>query len=78
MDLTISGGMGGKEAAEKLLEMDPLACAVVSSGYSNDPIMEDPPSFGFIAAIQKPYTVQELSNRMEELVVQSRSGQKGA
>ncbi|MGB0371532.1 MAG: hybrid sensor histidine kinase/response regulator [Opitutales bacterium] len=68
MDLTIPGGMGGKEAAEKLLEMDPDACAVVSSGYSNDPIMEDPKSYGFTAAIQKPYTVQDLSGRMSELV----------
>ena len=78
MDLTIPGGMGGKEAAGKLLEIDPNACAVVSSGYSNDPIMEGPPAYGFIAAIQKPYTVQELSNRMEELVALSRSRQEEA
>ncbi|MEM9025638.1 MAG: ATP-binding protein [Verrucomicrobiota bacterium] len=68
MDLTIPGGMGGKEAAKKLLQIDPLARAVVSSGYSNDPIMESPEDFGFTAAIQKPYTVQDLSTRMAELI----------
>ena len=71
MDLTIPGGMGGKEALEKLLELDPNACAVVSSGYSNDPIMEDPEAFGFTAAIQKPYTVQDLSSSMKELIAGS-------
>ena len=68
MDLTIPGGMGGKEASQKLLELDPDACAVVSSGYSNDPIMENPKNFGFKAAIQKPYTVQDLSKSMSELI----------
>jgi CheY-like chemotaxis protein len=41
MDLTIPGGMGGKEAAEQILAIDPQACLIVSSGYSNDPIMSE-------------------------------------
>jgi DNA-binding NarL/FixJ family response regulator len=38
MDLTIPGGMGGKEAVNKLLAIYPKAKVIVSSGYSTDPI----------------------------------------
>ncbi|MCK5511890.1 MAG: PAS domain S-box protein, partial [Thermodesulfovibrionia bacterium] len=41
MDLTIRGGMGGKETIKKMLEINPKVKAIVSSGYSNDPIMAD-------------------------------------
>ncbi|CAB1057011.1 Sensory box histidine kinase/response regulator [Olavius sp. associated proteobacterium Delta 1] len=61
MDLTIPGGMGGKEAIEKLLEIDPQAKAVVSSGYSNDPIMSNFKKFGFKGVVAKPYRIEELS-----------------
>jgi len=47
MDLTVPGGMGGLEAAAKILEMDPDACTIVSSGYSDDPIMAEHTSHGF-------------------------------
>ena len=47
MDLTIRGGMGGKEAAQHILAMDPQAKMIVSSGYSNDPIMAHPEEYGF-------------------------------
>ncbi|MDD2364816.1 MAG: PAS domain-containing protein [Desulfuromonadaceae bacterium] len=60
MDLTIPGGMGGKEAAVKILAIDSDATLVVSSGYSNDPIMADYANFGFSAAVAKPYTISEL------------------
>lgn len=60
MDLTIPGGMGGKETIKKLLELDPDVKAIVSSGYSNDPIMSDYRTHGFKAVIVKPYRVQEL------------------
>ena len=60
MDLTIRGGMGGQEAIQRLLEFDPAACAVVSSGYSNDPVMSDHRQYGFRAVIRKPYDVAEL------------------
>lgn len=55
MDLTIPGGMGGKEAAEQIRAIDPQACLIVSSGYSNDPIMSDCSAYGFNGAIAKPY-----------------------
>lgn len=61
MDLTIPGGMGGKEAIKKLLEIDPAARAIVSSGYSADAIMSDYKKYGFSAVIAKPYRIADLS-----------------
>jgi CheY-like chemotaxis protein len=62
MDLTVPGGMGGKEAVKKLLEIDPGAKAIVSSGYSNDPIMARFREYGFCEVILKPYTVKSFSS----------------
>ncbi|WP_456405716.1 PAS domain S-box protein [Caldithrix abyssi] len=60
MDLTIPGGMGGKEAIKKLLEVDPDARVVVSSGYSNDPVMAQFEKYGFKACLRKPFKLEEL------------------
>jgi len=60
MDLTIPGAMGGKEAVQELLKIDPQAKAVVSSGYSNDPIMANCREYGFQATVTKPFQLQEL------------------
>jgi PAS domain S-box-containing protein len=60
MDLTVTGGMGGKEATTALLEIDPAAAVIVSSGYSNDPIMGNFRDFGFQAVLAKPYTLNEM------------------
>ncbi|MBI9075662.1 MAG: PAS domain S-box protein [Desulfatibacillum sp.] len=60
MDLTVPGGMGGKQAMEKILEMDPHAKALVSSGYSQDPIMSEFREFGFSGVIAKPFTPENL------------------
>jgi two-component system, cell cycle sensor histidine kinase and response regulator CckA len=68
MDLTIPGGMGGKEAAVRILEIDPKACLVVSSGYSNDPIISDFKSYGFSAAVGKPYTMNDLGKLLSSLL----------
>ncbi|GFO55450.1 hypothetical protein GMSM_24570 [Geomonas sp. Red276] len=67
MDLTIPGGMGGKEAAERILAMDADANLIVSSGYSNDPIMADYPAYGFRAAVAKPYTIKSLGEKLTSL-----------
>lgn len=61
MDLTIPGGMGGEQTIKKLLQIDPEAIAVVSSGYSNDPIISSYEKFGFRAAVTKPYRIDQLS-----------------
>jgi CheY-like chemotaxis protein len=65
MDLTIPGGMGGKEAIAQLLKMDPQARAIVSSGYSNDPIMANYREYGFVGVVPKPYTVDQLSQAIK-------------
>jgi len=62
MDLTIPGGMGGKEAAQKILEFDPGARLIVSSGYSVDPVMANCEKYGFRGAVIKPYEAMEISN----------------
>jgi signal transduction histidine kinase/ActR/RegA family two-component response regulator len=68
MDLTIRGGMGGKETIKKLLKIDPKVKAIVSSGYSNDPIMTDFRKFGFSGVIAKPYQVEDLIKTLQEMI----------
>ena len=67
MDLTIPGGMGGKETVGEILAVDPNAKVVVSSGYSNDPIMVQCKEYGFSAAIAKPFDLQSLKKIIESL-----------
>jgi len=62
LDLTVPGGMGGLETAQQLMNIDPEAKLVVSSGYSNDPVMCDPGAYGFKARINKPYLRNELAD----------------
>lgn len=61
LDLTIPGGLGGKETLELLLQLDPQVQAIVSSGYGNDPIMANYEKFGFTSVIAKPYKITDLS-----------------
>ncbi len=64
MDLTIPGGMGGREAAGKILAMDKDAVLVVSSGYSSDPVMAEYQKYGFRAAVAKPFNMEALRRAM--------------
>ncbi len=66
MDLTIPGGVGGKDAVQNILAIDPTARVIVSSGYSNDPIMANYQEYGFVAAVVKPYQVNELEKILEK------------
>jgi CheY-like chemotaxis protein len=60
MDLTIPGGMGGKDAVREIHKLDPDARVVVTSGYSNDPILANFKDYGFWAAIVKPFQIKDL------------------
>jgi signal transduction histidine kinase len=74
LDLTIPGGMGGKEAIRNLRERDQVIRAIVSSGYSNDPVMANCVEFGFDAVLPKPYMVSDLLRLVRQLgSVQSRN-----
>jgi len=73
MDLTVPGGMGGKEAIEKIIQLDPQVKAIVSSGYSNDPIMANYADFGFKGVVEKPYKMNDLSNTLSQIIQQSSS-----
>ncbi len=61
MDLTVPGGMGGREAMQELLKLDPDVRGIVLSGYSSDPVMADHQDYGFRARVAKPYRVQDLA-----------------
>jgi len=61
LDLTIPGGMGGREAMKALLEIDPEVTGIVSSGYNTDPILARFREYGFSALVTKPYSVDQLS-----------------
>ena len=68
MDLTVSGGMGGKEAITEILQIDPDVKAIVSSGYSNDPVMASYESYGFKGVLVKPYTINQLRKAIIEIL----------
>jgi len=68
MDLTIPGGMGGKEAAREILRVDPRARLIVSSGYSGAPVMSEFRKHGFCAVLPKPYGIQDLSSTLLEVL----------
>ncbi|MDR3629110.1 MAG: PAS domain S-box protein [Desulfocapsaceae bacterium] len=67
LDLTIPGGLGGKQAAEQILSFCPKACLIVSSGYSNDPIMSNYREYGFSGAIAKPYDIHKFKEVLTEV-----------
>lgn len=71
MDLTIPGGMGGKEAISNLLGIDPGVKAIVSSGYSTDPVMADFGKYGFKGVVTKPYSIEELSEILHRVIKSS-------
>ena len=74
MDLTIPGGMGGKEAIQQLLRIDPKVSAIVSSGYSNDPIMSEYEKYGFRGVATKPYRIEKLSWVLHDVLMEAKEG----
>jgi len=69
MDLTVPGGMGGRDCLTKLLAIDPKAKAIVSSGYSNDPIMADYQKYGFRGVVTKPYRIKDLGETLHNVLM---------
>jgi DNA-binding NarL/FixJ family response regulator len=61
--------MGGKHTMERLREIDPEVKGIVSSGYSNDPIMSDYRQYGFTGVIKKPYHLRDLSNTIHQVLM---------
>ena len=68
LDLTVRGGMGGKEAIQKLIDIDPDIKGIVSSGYSDDPGMTDYKQHGFSGVVAKPYTLEELGEKLSQVL----------
>src|SRR5438876_10090983 len=71
LDLTLPGGMGGKEALKKLIEIDPTVNAIVSSGYATDATMSRYQDFGFHGVIAKPYEAAELGKIIYDVIESS-------
>jgi PAS domain S-box-containing protein len=71
LDLTLPGGMGGKEALKKLIELDPTVNAIVSSGYATDATMSRYQDFGFRGVIAKPYEAAELGKIVHDVIASS-------
>jgi len=67
MDLTIPGGMGGGDAVKRLREMDPGVIAIVSSGYSKDPVVARYREYGFSGVLEKPYRIELLHEVIERV-----------
>ncbi len=72
LDLTVPGGMGGQEAVKELLTIDPDAKVIVSSGYSNDPVMANYEKYGFAGVIPKPYKIAPLSEVLKNIITMTR------
>jgi PAS domain S-box-containing protein len=68
MDLTVPGGMGGKETMKRLQELDSKVIGIVSSGYSNDPILAHYREYGFSGVAAKPYNMEDLGRELHDLL----------
>ncbi len=67
LDLTIPGESGGEEVMKKLLEIDPDVKGIVSSGYSNSPVLSEPEKFGFAEKIEKPYNLENVKSVLSKI-----------
>jgi CheY-like chemotaxis protein len=65
-DLTVPGGMGGKDAVREIRKLDADIPVFVASGYSDDPVMSDPNAYGFTASIHKPFRLAELAEMLKK------------
>ena len=77
MDLTIPGGLGGKDAVKKILSINPQAKVIVSSGYSTDPILASFKEYGFCEALVKPFRTMDLEEVISQALVEPESQEEG-
>lgn len=68
LDLTVPGGMGGREALQQLRAIDPKVRAIVASGYSEDPVMAHYAEHGFVGVMAKPYTAQQFDDVLQAVL----------
>ncbi|MFP3867906.1 MAG: response regulator [Desulfobacteraceae bacterium] len=68
LDLTVRGGLGGKQAIKQLREIDPQVKAIVSGGYNDDPVMSNYSRYGFRGVLSKPYKIEDLSKTLKEVI----------
>ena len=68
LDLTIPGGLGGKDTIQRLRLLDPQVRGIVSSGYSNDPVLSHFHSYGFQGMVAKPFRLDELSEALYQVL----------
>jgi PAS domain S-box-containing protein len=67
MDLTVPGGMGGKDALPLIREIDPSIKAIVSSGYADDPVIANHEHYGFNGVMCKPYVLADMRSTLGAL-----------
>ena len=67
LDLTVYGGMGGRETMERLIALDPDVCAIVSSGFAYDEVLEKYEHFGFKGVAAKPYRIEDLHHLISRI-----------
>jgi DNA-binding NtrC family response regulator len=68
LDLTIPGGLGGKEVIKDMLSLDPYLRALVVSGYSNDPVLANYKNYGFKGRVAKPFNLVDLSVALDAVI----------
>jgi len=68
LDLTVPGAMGGKECVRRLKKCNPEVRAIVATGYYTDPIVAEFQTYGFVAAVQKPYRLEDLSTALTKVL----------
>jgi two-component system, cell cycle sensor histidine kinase and response regulator CckA len=77
LDLVMKYGMGGKETFKRLYSIDPNIKAVISSGYTDDPVISNYTDYGFKAGITKPYRVDELREVLRRIISNLAEGRDG-
>lgn len=73
LDLTVPGGMSGRQTLAYLAKLDPAVQTIASSGYAEDQIMANPQKYGFVGVLAKPYGVEQIQEILARLRVQKRN-----